>query len=203
MGRYTGPKNKLSRREGVDLFGNGGESLQRRLEQPPGQHGRNASWRRGRQGDYNRQLREKQKVKRTYGLRERQFRRFYRLAQRAEDVVGPALLKLLECRLDNVIFRMGWARTRPQARQFVSHGHVLVDGQKVDIPSYIVKPNQTIALNRTAQRIPEIQELVESPPSIPDWLLRTGATGQIMREPLRNEIPESINEQLVVEFYSR
>jgi small subunit ribosomal protein S4 len=142
-------------------------------------------------------------VKRTYGLRERQFRRFYRLAQRTEDLTGPALLKLLERRLDNVIYRMGWARTRSQARHFASHGHILVDGHRVDIPSYLVKPNQMVTIQRTVQRIPEIHDLVENPSAIPDWLLRTGPTGRVLRTPQRNEIPESIDEQLVVEFYSR
>ncbi len=203
MGRYTGPKNKLSRREGVDLFGNGGESLERRLNQPPGQHGRHATFRRQRQRDYDRQLREKQKVKRTYGMRERQFRRFYKLAQRTQDLVGPALLKLLERRLDNVVYRMGWARTRPQARQFVSHGHVVVDGQRVNIPSYLVQANQQVALKSRLQRTPEVQDLIENPPAIPAWLTRSGTEGQVLREPQREEITETFNEQLVVEFYSR
>jgi len=203
MGRYTGPRHKLSRREGVDLFGNGGASLERRLDQPPGQHGRQTAFRRRRQGDYDRQLRAKQRVKRTYGMRERQFRRFFELAQRADDLTGPALLKLLERRLDNVVFRMGWSRTRPQARQFVSHGHVRVDGHKVDIPSYIVKPHQTVTITGTAQRIPEVQDLIERPPSIPGWLLRTGPSGEVLRDPARDEIVEAFDEQLVVEYYSR
>jgi small subunit ribosomal protein S4 len=203
MGRYTGPKNKLSRREGVDLFGNGGESLQRRLEQPPGMHGRAAATSRRRRGDYDRQLREKQKVKRAYGLRERQFRRFYRMAQRAPDLTGTALLSLLERRLDNVVYRLGWARTRPQARQFVSHGHILVDGRRVNIPSYLVSPQQTLALAGRTQRIPEVQELIEAPPPVPEWLARSGAEGSVVRAPERPDIPEAIDEQLVVEFYSR
>ena len=203
MGRYTGPKNKLSRREGVDLFGNGGESLERRLNQPPGQHGREAAYRRRRQSDYERQLREKQKVKRTYGMRERQFRRFYRLAQKNLDLTGQALLKLLERRLDNVVYRMGWAHTRPQARQYVNHGHILVDGERVTIPSYLVTPGQNVALRKKLQTTPDTQDLLENPPVIPDWLARTGPEGQILREPERGEIQEPFEEQLVVEFYSR
>jgi small subunit ribosomal protein S4 len=203
MGRYTGPKHKLSRREGVDLFGNGGESLQRRLSQPPGMHGKAAAYSQRRRGDYDRQLREKQKVKRAYGLRERQFRRFYRMAQQAHDLTGPALLSLLERRLDNVVYRMGWARTRPQARQFVSHGHVLVNGRRVNIPSYLVNPEQTLTLRAKTQHIPEVQELLETPPPVPEWLARNGAEGLIVRVPERQDIPETINEQLVVEFYSR
>lgn len=203
MGRYTGPKNKRSRREGVDLFGNGGESLERRLNQPPGQHGRQAAYRSRRQSDYARQLREKQKVKRTYGLRERQFRRFYRLAQRRPDLTGEALLKLLERRLDNIVYRMGWARTRPQARQYVSHGHILVDGQRVTIPSYLVEAGQTIALHPKLRRTPDAQDMIDNPPGIPAWLTRSGPEGQILRDPDRQEIQEPFDEQLVVEFYSR
>jgi small subunit ribosomal protein S4 len=203
MGRDTGPRNKMSRREGVDLFGNGGESLQRRLDQPPGQHGRDSAFRRRRQGDYDRQLREKQKIKRIYGMRERQFRRFYRMAQQSTDLTGTALLKLLERRLDNVIYRMGWARTRPQARQLVSHGHVLVDGRRVDIPSYLVDADQTIALKPKTQNVPDVQELIESPVGVPDWLQRDEARGRVLREPQREEIQEPVDEQLVVEFYSR
>jgi small subunit ribosomal protein S4 len=203
MGRYTGPKHKLSRREGVDLFGNGGASLERRLTQPPGMHGRAAAYRQRRRGDYDRQLREKQRVKRAYGLRERQFRRFYRMAQKVHDLTGPALLSLLERRLDNVVYRMGWARTRPQARQFVTHGHILVDGRRVDIPSYLVSPEQRVGLSTKTRQIPAVQELLETPPPIPDWLARSGAEGLIVRAPERHDIPETIDEQLVVEFYSR
>lgn len=203
MGRYTGPKNKRSRREGVDLYGNGGESLARRLDQPPGQHGREAAYRRRRQSDYDRQLREKQKIKRTYGMRERQFRRIFRQAQQTQDLTGPAMLKLLERRLDNVVYRMGWARTRPQARQFVTHGHVLVDGERVTIPSYRVKADQRVALASKIRRTPDVQDLVESETGVPAWLTRSGAEGQVMRYPERNEIAEPFDEQLVVEFYSR
>jgi small subunit ribosomal protein S4 len=187
----------------VDLFGNGGESLERRLNQPPGQHGREATYRHRRQSDYARQLREKQKVKRTYGLRERQFRRFYRLAQRRPDLTGQALLKLLERRLDNIVYRMGWARTRPQARQYVSHGHILVDGQRVTIPSYLVEAGQTIALHPKLQRTSDAQEMIDNSQGIPEWLTRTGPEGQVLRDPDRQEIQEPFDEQLVVEFYSR
>ena len=203
MGRDTGPRNKLSRREGVDLFGNGGESLQRRLDQPPGQHGRDTSRRRQRQSDYDRQLREKQKVKRIYGLRERQFRRFYQMAQQSSDLTGTALLQLLERRLDNIVYRMGWARTRPQARQMVTHGHILVDGRRVNIPSYLVDAEQRVALAQKTQRIPDVQDLIETPVSVPEWLQRDEAQGTVLRLPQRGEIQEPVDEQLVIEFYSR
>lgn len=201
MGRYTGPRNKLSRREGVDLFGNGGESLERRLNQPPGVHGRDYS--RRRKSEYEHQLREKQKVKRMYGMRERQFRRFFKMAQRTVDMTGEALLKLLERRLDNVVFRMGWARTRPQARQFVSHGLILVDGRTVNVPSYLVQPNQTITLKSKTQKIPDVEELLDAPPIVPSWLERQGPAGRVLHLPTREEIEGPFNEQLIVDFYSR
>jgi small subunit ribosomal protein S4 len=201
MGRDRGSKHKLSRREGRDLFGTGGASLERRLHQPPGMHGPQPS--RRKPSEYARQLREKQKVKRIYGMRERQFRRFYRLALRTREQTGIALLKLLERRLDNVVYRLGYARTRPQARQFVNHGHVLVDGQKVDIPSFIVEPGQSIELKEDVLNIPDVQELLTNPPAVPDWLERQNGTGRVLQEPDRAEIDQDINEQLIVEFYSR
>lgn len=202
MGRYTGPKNKLSRREGIDLFGNGGEKLARRLDQPPGVHGR-AQNRSRRQTDYSAQLREKQKAKRIYGMRERQFRRFFRMAQRKEGLTGDALLQLLERRLDNVIYRLGWARTRPQARQFVTHGHILVDGQRVNIPSYLVESNQHIAFKPKTRQIPSIRAMLETPANTPQWLERTGGGGQILHLPRRDDIETDVSEQRVIEFYSR
>jgi small subunit ribosomal protein S4 len=200
MGRDRGPKHKLSRREGRDLFGTGGDSLARRLDRPPGMHGRRPG---RRQSEYAKQLREKQKVKRMYGLRERQFRRFMQEALRTREQTGIALLKLLERRLDNAVFRLGFARTRPQARQFVTHGHVLVDGERVNIPSYIVNPGQVITLKDVVQEIPDVRELTESPPPLPAWLQRQESSGQVLREPDRAEIDSDINERLIVEFYSR
>ncbi|MDQ4078562.1 MAG: 30S ribosomal protein S4 [Chloroflexota bacterium] len=201
MGRDRRPKHKISRREGQDIFGTGGESLERRIDQPPGMHGRTR--RPGRQSEYGRQLREKQKVKRIYGLRERQFRRFYDMAQRSPDLTGSALLKLLERRLDNVVYRLGFARSRPQARQFVNHGHVLVDGRRVDIPSYIVEPGQVVELKEDVLEIPDVQELRQNPPRVPAWLEQFDGGGRVMREPDRDEIEQDIQEQLIVEFYSR
>ena len=200
MGRYRGPKNKLSRREGKDLFGVGGDSLQRRLQQPPGMHGRT---RQVRPTEFGRQLREKQKVKRMYGLREQQFRRFFGLALKSRELTGTALLKLLEQRLDNIVYRLGFARTRPQARQFVTHGHVLVDERRVNIPSYLVTPGQVVTLKSQARDIPEISELLATHPYVPGWLDRQDGAGRVVREPQRDEIDQDINEQLVVEFYSR
>lgn len=199
MGRYTGPKNKLSRREGKDLFGTGGEALERRLRQPPGEHGRG----RRRQSVYARQLREKQMVKRMYGMRERQFRRFFDMARRSSEPTGVALLTLLERRLDNVVYRLGFARTRPQARQFVTHGHVSVDGRRVRIPSYLVKPGQIVGLSESARTIPDVATLGENPPAVPAWLEREDGEGRVLREPEYEEIDPDIDEGLVLAFYSR
>lgn len=199
MGRYTGPKNKLSRREGKDLFGTGGDGLERRLHQPPGEHGRG----RRRQSVYARQLREKQMVKRMYGMRERQFRRFFEMARRSSEPTGVALLKLLERRLDNVVYRLGFARTRPQARQFVTHGHVSVDGRRVSVPSYLVKPGQTVVLGESARKIPDVERLQDNPPPVPDWLAREKGAGLVLREPEREEIDPDIDERRILAFYSR
>ena len=202
MGRYTGPKNKLSRREGVDLFGNGGESLARRLHQPPGTHGRERGNNR-RQTEYSIQLREKQKAKRIYGMRERQFQRFFHIAQHKPGMTSDVLLQLLERRLDNVIYRLGWARTRPQARQFVSHGHILVDGKRVDIPSYLVKAHQSITFKSSTKFSTHIREMLAPSEDTPQWLSSVEAEGRVLHIPLPEDINTDINAQLIVEFYSR
>lgn len=200
MGRDRKPKHKLSRREGVDLFGTGGDELQRRLQQPPGMHGRKPS---RRPSEYSLHLREKQKVKRMYGLREKQFLELFKKAQKSRDETGAALLRQLELRLDNVVYRLGFARTRPQARQIVSHGHVTVDGKMIDIPSYSTQPGQAVMLNRSALDMPDVQDLMKNPgPALP-WLERRDGGGQVLRVPERAEMDQDINEQLIVEFYSR
>ncbi|MDD3826411.1 MAG: 30S ribosomal protein S4 [Anaerolineae bacterium] len=199
MGRDRESKHKRSRREGRDLFGTGGESLARRLNRPPGMHVERPR----RQSDYAKQLREKQMVKRMYGLRERQFRRMYRMAERSRGQTGQMLLALLERRLDNVVFRLGFARTRPQARQFVSHGHVLVDGRRVNIPSYLVQPGQMVSIDTSMRDVPDVQDLAEYHPEVPGWLERMDGAGQVLRVPDRQEIDPDIEEQLIVEFYSR
>jgi small subunit ribosomal protein S4 len=201
MGRDRKPKHKLSRREGKDLFGTGGASLERRLDRPPGMHGRRPS----RQQDnvYAEQLREKQKVKRMYGLREDQFRGLLNMALQSREPTGVALLKLLERRLDNVIYRLGFARTRPQARQFVTHGHVRVNGNRVNIPSALVWPGEEIRMDDTLFQIPDLQELEEAKPPVPQWLEKRDHGGVVVREPNREEIDPDIQEQRIVEFYSR
>ena len=203
MGRDTGSKHKLSRREGVDLFGTGGAQLERRLSQPPGQQGTGSGRFRRKESEYSLQLREKQKTKRMFGMREAQFRRFYALAIRSREVTGTALLKLLERRLDNVVYRLGFARSRPQARQFVNHGHVLVDGKKVSIPSFLVEPGQVITVRETLRENPDVQELTQYGPLVPAWLERRDGGGVVAREPNADEVEPNIEPQLIVEFYSR
>src|SRR3954470_289459 len=156
MGRYTGPVEKLSRREGVELFLkgeralNGKSALERRGDNPPGQHG---AGRRRRPSIYSTQLRAKQTAKRYYGVREKQFRRYVQAANRTQGVTGEELLRLLERRLDNVVYRLGFAGTRAQARQFVNHGHIAVDGQKVDIASYLVSPGEAVAVKGPVREV--------------------------------------------------
>lgn len=197
--RYTGPKDRLSRREGIDLFGKGARLT--RLSVPPGQHGP-----RGQRkiSSYGRQLREKQKVKRIYGVAEKQFKGIVAQAQKVRGNTGEALLASLERRLDNVVYRLGFAPTRPGARQLISHGHILVDGTKVNIPSYQAKSGQTITLDTTAQKIPEVKKLLEEKKGeTPAWLERKAAVGRVKKLPAREDILEPISEQDVVEFYSR
>ena len=199
MARYTGPKDRLSRREGYDLFGKGSKLT--RLNVPPGIHGPKGIFRRSQ---YGTELREKQKIKRIYGVLERQFKRYIEKALKSKGNTGEKLLSLLEKRLDNVIYRLHFAPTRPAARQLVSHRKVLVNGAVVNIPSYQVAVGQTVALKDLALKIPAIKEsLQEKDAKIPVWLKRKGYVGRVDREPKREDILEPVNEQGVVEFYSR
>jgi small subunit ribosomal protein S4 len=209
VGRYTGPVEKLSRREGVDLGLkgerrlNGKGALERRGPTPPGEHG-NA--RRRRESVYAEQLREKQKAKRYYGVREKQFRRYVADATRKrEGVVGDRLLQLLEQRLDNVVYRLGLASTRPQARQFVSHGHVLVNGKRCDIASRRVEPGDIVMIAPEAPVRPAASDATEQIGRVGQWLEADFDTlaGRFLRLPARAEIDAPVAEQLIVEFYSR
>lgn len=189
----------MSRREGVDLFGRGNKL--RRSAQPPGQHGPK---RVSRLSDYGVQLREKQKTKRLYGIMERQFHKYFEKAAQFRGTTGEKLLQLLETRLDNVVYRLGFSPTRAMARQLTSHGHIMVDGQRVNIPSYQVKVSQTISLDDKSQNIPSVRiRLDDHEASLPDWLVRQAAVGQVVHLPSRPEIDVPVNEQLIVEFYSR
>lgn len=206
MARYTGPKNRLSRREGLDLgFKTVGSkahaSLLRRLKVPPGMHGPKG---RRRLSGYGEQLREKQKVKAMYGLLERQFRKNFERAKKWKGNTGEKLLQFLEERLDNVVYRLSLAPTRAAARQLVSHGHVLVDGKKVDIPSYLVSAGEVISLKPRALEIPAVAKMISAENvSVPAWLERKGPVGKVARVPERSDVSEDINEQLIVEYYSR
>lgn len=206
MGRYTGPKNRLARREGVDLGlktvgSKSHASLLKRLNVPPGQHGSKG---RRRLSDYGLQLREKQKVKRMYGVLERQFRRYFEHARKWRGNTGEKLLEFLERRLDNALYRLGLAPTRASARQLVSHGHVFVNGKKVTIPSYSICTDHVISLKTKAMEIPAVKKIVEEKTFTPaPWLTRQGPVGKVVRMPERADVKEGINEQLIVEHYSR
>ncbi len=207
MARYTGPKNRLSRKEGIDLgFKTVGShahaSLLRRLKVPPGQHGPKGT--RRKVSAYGTQLREKQKVKRMYGLLERQFRRYYTMARKWRGNTGDMLVQFLERRLDNTMYRLGLAPTRTSARQFVSHGHVLVNGERVNIPSYLVAVDQVITLKPKGANIPAVKKLLDEKSfTPPEWLERKGPAGKVVRLPERDDVKEDINTQYIVEYYSR
>ena len=207
MARYPDSKCRLCRREGTKLFLKGERCfspkcpLEKKGAVAPGQHGLKM---RRRLSEYGVQLREKQKAKRTYGVLERQFRRYFKKAFKKRGVTGEALLQLLESRLDNVVYRLGFVPSRSVARQLVRHGHILVDGKKVDIPSYQVKPGQVINLNPKAMKMEVVKKsLAEKKKEIPSWLQKKAAVGKIIRLPTREEIGADIAEQLIVEYYSR
>jgi small subunit ribosomal protein S4 len=206
MARYTGPKTRLSRREGIDLgFKTIGSkshaSYLRRATVPPGQHGAKGH---RKVSDYGRQLREKQKVKRMYGVLERQFRKNFERAKKWKGNTGEKMLEFMERRLDNVLYRGCIAPTRASARQFVSHGHVTVDGAKVNIPSFLVDPNQVITMKSKSLEIPAVKKILEDKTvKVPEWLERKGPVIKIVRLPVRADVGEDISEQLIVEHYSR
>lgn len=201
MARYTGPKHRLARREKSNIFEKTSASLERRLNVPPGMHGHRG----GRKpSDYALQLREKQKTKRTYGLLERQFRKYFENALKEKGTTGELLLQRLELRLDNIIYRLGLVPSRNMARQLVSHGHVLVDNQKVTIPSYSPKIGSTISLKQKALEIPAVKKcLEEKSQNLPAWIERKGPVGKVIKQPSMEEIDADLNPQLIVEFYSR
>ena len=209
MARYTGPTCKLARREGSDLnLKSPARAIDSKckLEQKPGQHGPVA--RKGKLSDYATQLREKQKVKRIYGLLERQFRGYYTKAARRKGNTGESLLQMLEQRLDNVIYRMGFAVTRPQARQLVSHKGVLVNGKTVNLPSYQVKAGDAIQLSEKAQKhlnVTEALNLAQQMDLTPGWCEVDAKkfSGVFKAVPDRADLPSDINEALIVELYSK
>jgi small subunit ribosomal protein S4 len=203
MARYTGPKSRISRRYGVALFGPS-KALERK-NYPPGMHGPKGS--RRKRSDYSAALAEKQKLRFQYGLMERQFRRYFQSALRKRGVTGETLLQMLETRLDNVVYRLGFANSRNAARQMVSHGHVTVNNRKVNVSSYNLRSGDVVAVkDRPASRRLATRnlELTQIQP-VPDWLVadKDQFQGKVMRIPSREEIAPIVNEQLVVELYSR
>lgn len=200
MARYTGPKDRLSRREGVDLFGKGAKLT--RLNITPGVHG--PKGRRGKVSQYGKQLREKQKVKRMYGLLEKQFRKYIDQAFKTKGNTANKLFELLETRLDNVVYRLGFASTRNQARQMVGHRHILVNGKILNIPSYKTKKGDTIMLNKKATNIPKVEKLMKDDEFVPpNWLVRKGGAGKVKDLPTREDVKEEIFDQDIIEYYSR
>ena len=203
MARYTGPKEKINRRFGVALFGPS-KTLERR-PYPPGPHGQRAG--RKKKSDYSIALGEKQKLKFMYGLLEKQFRGYYTEAARRRGITGDTMLQLLESRLDNVCFRLGFGNTRQSARQFVNHGHVTVNGKKLDVPSYQVKPGDVVKVSdkSSSQQLGlKMLDLTQSIPMV-DWLTidRESLKGTIARLPTVEDVQAPVNMQLIVELYSR
>ncbi|RMH46623.1 MAG: 30S ribosomal protein S4 [Gammaproteobacteria bacterium] len=206
MARYRGPRLKLARREGTDLHLTSGVravETKCKIDTPPGQHGAA----RTRLSDYGVQLREKQKVRRIYGVLERQFRKYYKEAARRKGATGENLLKILECRLDNVVYRMGFGATRAEARQLVSHRAILVNGRPVNIPSYQVSPEDVISVREKARNQERIKAALElaSHREAPAWIEvdANKMEGVFKRVPERSELPADINENLIVELYSK
>jgi len=206
MAKYTGPKCKLSRREGTDLFLKSrarGLETKCKMDKTPGQHGD----KRKRLSDYATQLREKQKLRRLYGVLEKQFHNYYKEASRLKGSTGENLLKLLECRLDNVVFRMGFAVTRAEARQLVNHRSILVNDQRVNIPSYQVKAEDVISLHKSSRKQLRVKSAVASAEEFgfPEWVdvNVSEMKGIFKAVPERSDLPSDINEQFVVELYSK
>jgi small subunit ribosomal protein S4 len=212
MSKYIGPVCRLCRREGEKLYLKGARCLSpkcaiERRNFPPGQHGKEGQFKRNRSSDYLQQLREKQKARRMYGVLEAQFRRYYREAIQSRGVTGQVLLQLLERRLDNVVYRLGYAANRAQARNLVTHGHFNVNGRRTDVPSVLIAPGDVIEVRPPSQRTTYFKDLrsADDRRGVPAWLQSdpSSLSGKVVRLPMREEIDANLNEQLIVEFYSR
>jgi len=212
LARYTGPVCKLCRREGEKLFLKGSRCMTpkcsfERRSYPPGQHGRDRQFRRGRASDYLLQLREKQKARRIYGILERQFSRYFVRAEKQPGLTGTNLLVLLERRMDNVVYRLGMADSRAQARQLVTHGHFLLNGRRTDVPSALVRPGDVITVRPESQKRTYFKALRQEldDRQVPRWLSLIPAQLQATASalPERQDIDTTLNEQLIVEYYSR
>jgi small subunit ribosomal protein S4 len=206
VARGIGPKCKLCRREGMKLFLKGERCLTEkcaveRRSYPPGEHGRG----RIKQSEYLLQLREKQKARRYYGILEKQFRNYYEKAAKASGITGEALLRMLETRLDNVVYRLGFAASRAQARQLIRHGHFQVNGRRVNIPSYQVRPNDIVSLKAGSSVEPVVRDATDLTASVAPWLQadHENLTGKVLKWPEREEIDTPVQEQLIVELYSK
>ena len=199
MARYTGPKRRLSRREGLALTSKDIKSIERKGALPPGQHGGKM---RRRTSEYGLQLREKQKAKRLYGILEKQFKGYINKAGKVKGATGLSLLELLETRLDNIVYKLGFSKSRAGARQMVSHGHIRLDDKKVSIPSYQVSVGVSIAISDQLRDNTQVKNSLEDS-ALPEWLDRKATIGKVLRMPKREEMEQSIDEQLIVEFYSR
>lgn len=198
--RYTGPKRKLSKREGVALFPKDVKYIERKGAVPPGMRGTKT---RRRLSEYGVQLREKQKTKRLFGLSEKQFSKVYKEATKSRGSTGHTMLELLESRLDNVVYRLGFSSSRLESRQIVGHGHVRVDNKKVTIPSYRVNVGQLIAISPDFVDNTQVKKNLAAHDKIVDWLERKATVGKVLRMPKRDEMEQIVNEQLIVEYYSR
>ena len=201
MARYTGPKTKISRKFGEPLFGE--DRTLEKKNYPPGQHGNNK--RRAEKSEYAIQLMEKQKAKYTYGILEKQFRNIYNKANRGKGITGELLLQLCESRLDNVVYRMGISKTRDGARQLVSHKHVTVNGSIVNIPSYTLRPGDKVSIREKSKSLKAINDSLSNSSTIYEWITFNSDTksGTFVSAPARIQIPEKINEQFIVELYSK
>jgi small subunit ribosomal protein S4 len=201
MARYTGPKTKIARKFGEAIFGDDKNFEKRNY--PPGQHGNNR--RRGKKSEYAIQLAEKQKAKYTYGILERQFRNMFKRATASKGITGQILLQLCESRLDNVVFRMGIAPSRSAARQLVSHRHILVNGEKVNIASYQLKPGDTVGVREKSKSLEAIENSLANASHVYEWITWDNAIkrGTFVSKPERIQIPENLNEQFIVELYSK
>jgi small subunit ribosomal protein S4 len=202
MARYTGPKHKIARREGANILEKESASLRRRLNVPPGGvHGRKMK---RRLSEYGQQLREKQKAKAIYGLLEKQFGNLVKMVGRKKGETGELLMTLLETRLDNIIYRLGFAKTRTHARQIVGHRHVLVNGAKLNIPSYQVKLEDVVSLTPKAQKNIQVLTLLEDKDKvIVPFLKRSGMSGKLLRMPKKDDVNPPFDLQLIIEYYSR
>ncbi len=196
MARYTGSKHKLARREGINLFDKESQSLMRRLNIPPGVHGRK---RKRQLSEFGQQLREKQRAKSTYGVMEKQFKNMVTKLQKQKGETGELLISALESRLDNVVYRLGFAKTRFQARQFVGHGHILVNGKKLTIPSYQLRVGEVVALSPKMKKVVEEKE----PVALLEYLKLDKGEGTFVRMPIRQDVHVPFDTQLIIEYYSR